>query len=220
MTTSSNAFPLELDHFFIQVHKDAPETQTLIALGFHHSGHFNRHIGLGTKGTYFNFENISIELLWIEDEAEFASASLMFGRPPFGFAFHHNKAGVSAPLPFETNAFHWDWMPPDSFLHFAKRDPASLEPLFFVVPDGIAFPEEDNDMPSELTAHPLGIKQLSTLRVIIPSQELSATAQLLSANTNVKIENGSESRLELTFDNEAQGKIVDVRPTLPLLIRY
>jgi len=219
MTTSSNAFPLALDHFFIRVHKDAPEMQTLITHGLHHSGYFYRHSGMGTKGTYFNFENIYIELLWIEDETEFEPLSNIIGKPAFGIAFHH-KAGNKMPLPFETNAFHWEWLPPDSFLHFAKRDPASLEPLFFVVPDSIVNREEDKDTPSEITTHPLGIKRLSALRVIIPSQELSATAQLLSANTNVKIENGSESRLELTFDHEAQGKIVDVRPTLPLLIRY
>ena len=174
---------------------------------------------MGTKGTYFNFENLYMELLWIEDETEYMPLSSMFGKPTFGIAFHH-KAGINVPLPFETNAFHWEWLPPDSFLHFAKRDPASLEPLFFVVPDSIVHREEDNDTPSEITTHPLGIKRLSALRVTIASQELSATAQLLSANTNAQIENGSENRLELIFDNEAQGKIVDIRPTLPLIIRY
>jgi hypothetical protein len=46
----ANAFPLELDHFFISVQKDAPEAQSLIQLGLRHSGMFNRHVGLGTQG--------------------------------------------------------------------------------------------------------------------------------------------------------------------------
>ena len=218
MTTSANVFPLKLDHLFITVQKDAPETQALIQVGLRHSGSFNQHVGLGTKGTYFEFENAYLELLWIDDETEFAPIAALLGIPPFGIAFRHQEGNTTS-LPFEAYAFHWDWMPPDSFLHIAKRDPASHEPLFFVVPDSMVFREDTTQAPSEMTIHPLGIKRLTELRVLVTSPDLSATARLLSTNTNVRVESGSESRLELTFDGGIQGKIIDVRPALPLVIR-
>jgi hypothetical protein len=141
------------------------------------------------------------------------------GSPPFGIGLRRLE-GSAASLPFEAHAFHWDWLPPDTQLHVARRDAASSEPLFLVVPDSIAYRGHNLSVPSEMKSHPLGIKRLTALRVTSPSPETSATARLLSANTIVRVESGPASGLELTFDGGAQGQVINVRPALPLVIRY
>ncbi len=43
---------------------------------------------------------------------------------------------------------------------------------------------------------------------------------MISKNGVVVVKHGKSSHAELTFDGGSQGKVLDVRPTLPLILKY
>lgn len=67
--------------------------------------------------------------------------------------------------------------------------------------------------------HPLGVKHLTGVTIAVQADSLSPIARQLEENGLVKFETGAEPLLTLTFDDGAQGKTVEARPTLPLVLK-
>jgi len=65
---------MELDHVFVRASAGAPEADLFCALGLSEGG-ANTHPGQGTANRRFFFGNAFIELLWIANEDEIASAA-------------------------------------------------------------------------------------------------------------------------------------------------
>ncbi len=213
---TNQASPLVLDHIWVAVPQAYAGVGVLEELGLHYSGRTTRHIGLGTAGTYFYFDNAYLELLWLDDAETFAQAtstSWPFGTIRFGLAFHQRRLFASR-LPFPVRTMRWDWMPPGTAMKIAQREATSAEPVVFVLPPQLAYTAQH-------TVHPLGMQRLTRVRVVVEGDRpLSPTAQWLSRHTIVTMESGPQSVLELTFDGGVQGRMVDARPTLPLVVRY
>lgn len=108
-------------------------------------------------------------------------------------------------------------------INFANSATHFLEPLWFVVPEYMAFATQFQKYPDDLKtlaeSHPLGVRKLTGVKITgIPQSHLSATHSLLSHQAIVTATTGSFPLLELTFDCASQGKILDARPQLPLII--
>jgi hypothetical protein len=206
-------FPLEFDHIFIMVEENAPEAEVLRNLGLQPSGQINRHVGLGTAGTYFFFENAYLELIWVADEEAVARATRQMGMPRFGVALRRTEHASSA-LPFAAQPVRWEWMPEGAYLHIADQDPSATETLVFVVPEAMAY----RSPRPVVSTHPAGIRRVTGVR-IAQEGDASATGRLLHY-ADVRIEQGHEPLVELTFDGGVQQRVLDARPTLPLIIRY
>ncbi|MCW5852852.1 MAG: VOC family protein [Anaerolineae bacterium] len=221
-------FSLELDHVVIFVSPDAPEAQSLAALGLDGFGGVTRHGDLGTASTAFFFENTYLELFWAHDEDQ-ARAKLLpvgmdigarmrwreTGASPFGLMLCRHL-GATHPIPFPTRSLRAEWMPGEVAIDFAGSEAA--EPYVGVVPEALAYRSFRAGIPAP--AHPLGVRRLSAIRMTTSRQSLSATARLLVEQGLVVIEPALEPLMELTFDGGAAGKSLDLRPILPLRLKY
>jgi hypothetical protein len=234
-------FPLERDHIFVWVSPGAPEAARLQKLGLYTDGKVHKHVGQGTSSTVFSFENAYLELIWI-DETEVArrkgqemgtdmlarAAWKQTGASPFGVGLHHRPAG-SGDLPFPAKKYWAEWMKPDTFISIAESSFNLKEPFYFVVPDYLAVPSADqlklllNSQPDYRRnyTHALGVRRLTGVKITSnPVGKFSETASMLAKNGVVSVKRGKSPHAELTFDGGTQGKVLEVRPTLPLSLRY
>ena len=218
------AFPLELDHVVMFAGVDAPEAQTLEALGLTGFGGTTLHGDLGTASTSFFFENTYLELLWVHDPAAAARTFLPLdfdlqarttwrttGAVPFGIMLRR-RAGATEPIPFPTRQLKAAWMPGEVVIHFAAGNLG--EPYYGVVPPDLAYPAFQPTIPP--LRHKLGVKQLTGIKFTLPAGEYSLLAALLEANGVADFVVGAAPYLALEFDGGAQGQVVDAGDVLPL----
>jgi len=241
---------LELDHVFIFVSKDAPERESLIRLGFRAPDRVARHTGQGTASVGFAFENAYLELLWVEDEKEFQATCSADGEEfcaraqwretgasPLGIGLR-NRCGDSHPPRLKYREHRAEWMKPDSCIYIIE-DAGIHEPEYFVVPPYMALPAWVENVD---TTHPIGARRLSRAEITVCSKghgvsdfgigsgfnfvsadsrkPLSRAARLVGRSTEVGLHHGQAPLLVLTLDDDRQGKSADLRPELPLVIKY
>lgn len=238
---TKGVFPLERDHVFIWVPQGSPAVGLLQKSGLHTDGEVHKHVGQGTSSVVFMFENAYLELIWV-DEPEVArqrsqemGTDLLArvdwrrtGASPFGVGLHR-RAGAGGDIPFPTKKYWAEWMKPDTFIAVAESSVNLKEPFYFVVPDYLAVPPAEQlrqlfDARPEYRkkfTHALGVRRLTGVRVVGErAGALSGTASTLSKNGVVVIKRGKSPRAELTFDGGAQRKTLDLRPALPLILKY
>jgi hypothetical protein len=234
--------PVEVDHVFIFVERKAPEAIILEQFGLKRTSHPTRHVGAGTASISFLFENAYLELLWVEDEEEVKTQERTWalradwrrtGASPFGLGLRRVNPAIPT-LPFPTVSHSAAWMRPGTEMAVATSSSDPMEPTIFVVPSYMALPAWLTPKYYEivkviraqlifkpLTRHPVGIRALTGIKMLSPSkQSQSATMGVLEQIGLVTFEYGPEYLLELTFDDGQRGKALDVRPTLPLILRY
>lgn len=226
--------PLVLDHVSIFTTVDAPEAVALEALGLQRLGSVTRHgnsstgpgQGFGTASTSFFFANAYLELFWSYDPAQtersVKAAGLdvdarmrwrQTGAAPFGVMLR--PSDEAAPLPFATTSLRADWMPGEVLLRFAGQE--SAEPYYAVIPRPLWYSTFRGNLPEP--AHPLGVKTLTGVHIAVTGGALSDTARLLNDAGLVTIETGAEPLMTLTLDGGRQGRRLDVRPILPLVLK-
>ena len=219
-------FPLELDHVVIFSAVDAPEAKRLEELGLQGFGGVTRHGDLGSASTSFFFSNLRyLELLWIHDEEaarrNFEPLTMNTiprmhwresGASPINLMLRRRQPGANDPPPFPVHQLQFG----DTSVGFNGESLA--EPCYGLVPEEMSFRgfrANIQDLP-----HPLGVKHLTGVTVTIASKSLSPIAQRVRENGIVTFEFGPEPLATLTFDNGAQGRSIDVRPALPLILKY
>ena len=225
---------LEIDHLFILVSKDAPERQALVEAGFRDSGDTARHEGQGTASMFFFFENAYFELAWTEDEQELREglgddAESMLARgswrktgaSPFGIGMRFRDGGEGRQLTFPCKLYSAEWMRPGTTAQIVKDLSEIREPQYFVVPEYMALPSWIETKQPLATEHPVGTRRLTGVRVTVAGEKgfTDNTRKLIEAGV-LQAVLGEHHCLTLTFDYHAQGKTVDLRPTLPLVVQY
>lgn len=226
MTVIQNIFPLVVDHVYVWVSKAAPEMQILRDIGLQPKEKITVHTGQGSASQVVYFQNMYLELVWIEDEQELAehlagggiAAPVRetwkeTGVSPFGIGLHY-RTPDSDHLPIETLRHQESWMPDDSYIEaISQRSPYT--PLSFILHGSLAYSESRmGDM-----RHPLGVEQLTGLQITVTTLENpDSLMSYLSENKDIIIKQGEYPLMELTFDHHAQDKSFDLRPTLPLII--
>lgn len=110
---------LYVDHFFMLSDTAGErEVEALTRAGFTESCR-RSHVGLGTANAFFCFDNVFLEILWIEKPAEAAQSRLARGlmeradwrsngAAPFGIGFR--TSSPDDPMPFLT----WDYAAPNT----------------------------------------------------------------------------------------------------------
>lgn len=229
-------FPLELDHVFVWVTKGAPEAAWLQKAGLQLQPETHPHIGQGTASKIFIFENLYLELIWIEDEQAAAKNAARSGidmlhrarwrnsgASPFGVGLHR-LPGVEGPLPFPVTNYWAEWMQPNTNIEFAQSTSNTSEPMYFILPGYLSI--NTPGVPQRLketvqsSPHALGVSRLTNLKIITTTRKLSATSTELTRGGVLNVERGKKPLAELTFDGGKQNKSVDLRPTLPLVVKY
>lgn len=235
-----DTFPLELDHIFIWVTKGAPEAKALENAGLQILGETSKHIGQGTASRVFVFENAYLELIWIDDEQAASKNATRTGidmqvranwkqsrASPFGIGLHR-ISGTTNAIPFPVIEYRAEWMKANTSIQFARVVNSYKEPMYFVVPEYLAFPDaptrerlrQTNPNFAKMMKHRLGISKLTNVKITTNEKKLTSTAEIITRSGVVRIEGGKAPIMELTFDDGVQKKAVDLQSELPLIIKY
>ncbi len=133
-----------LDHIFVFVPPDAPnERQHLANLGLTET-YQRAHPGQGTANVCYAFENAFLELLWLTDPQEAASAPIARtalaqrgqwrrnNASPFGIAWRLPPGHHTQPVP--TWHYRPPYLPGDMSIHMAIGSQDPQHPLLFASP--------------------------------------------------------------------------------------
>jgi hypothetical protein len=211
---------IALDHFFIHARPGAPEAEILSALGLV-EGTPNVHPGQGTANRRFFFSNSMLELIYIRDEDEAAGGaardlkmlerSRSAGASPFGLVFR--PASPAEPVPFAGWPYSADYLPDGTHFHIGENSERLEEPLCIVMPHGFGPPARQPAQRPPFTT-------VSSIRIGVPVNGPSAVLAAIDGVGPLSLALGEPHLLELAFNAGAAGQERDIRPTLPLIIRW
>jgi hypothetical protein len=212
----------ELDHMFVAASPGAPEMRMLSSAGFQ-EGPEHDHPGQGTASRGVFFENAYLELIWLTDRAIASTAAirrthLVERADPehpacsFGIGLR-SPAEPVPPAPFETWAYRPPYLPEGAALQIGTNSGELDEPLLFVLPwsRGASW---------ELPAHPNGTRRITRVTVVSAGGKRSADLEAFSGMGLVSVEEGEAPFLRLELDDGSRGRQLDLRPSVPLLIRW
>jgi hypothetical protein len=219
---------LALDHVVLICDPGAPQADALRALGLH-EGSPNVHHGQGTANRRFFFNNAYLELLWVDNLAE-SRAEPAFrtrlwerwlrrhdGACPIGIALRPaDPADAEVPPPFPTWAYHAPYLPSQVSIGIALSTPLT-EPEFLY----LNFATSPAAKAREPLEHALGAREITGVRMGLPNGEAqSPAATAVRAASIVSFFAADEYVVELAFNNGVSGQAADLRPGLPLVLRW
>lgn len=211
---------LVLDHFFILVEPGAPQADLLLDLGMN-EGAPNDHPGQGTANRRFFFRNSMLELLFVRDadEAErgpgaaidFVKRAQTTGASPFGLVMRSDPSASDPP--FAAWNYFPDYLDGDRHFCVGKNSDAIQEPLCFYIPFEFA-------APTSSVEPDYAFRELTGVRLTVPSGQLSAVAESLNAAAGLQLQTGDAHLLSLRFNDGQCGRSADLRPRLPLELHW
>lgn len=230
--------PLGLDHAIVYARPGAPEQEALKKAGFTIAPMVNRDDGQGTSSVTVEFLNGFLELIYPDPNVRVApgmeAVAQKFrdradwrttGVSPFALQMHRNSA-APAVLPFPTFKVRADWMQPGESIEILtpRAAPKAL---------GLLIPPRATDLAANarLAADPVkgamfhhasGAKRITKVEIVAPSADAfpPAAAAFAAQDPAVEFTTGNEWLMILTLDDGAQGKVRDLAPDLPLVLRY
>ena len=225
---------LELDHVYIVVRPGAAEAVRALQLaGILIDTTADRHDGEGTVSMAAFFHNAYLELLWVDstvpvdsahqtDVADFRRAAdwARTGASPFGLGLHFRTGGpTDVRFPMTRDPIP-ESDPPAEYL-LLRQAAESLAVDLFIMPADRAVTNwlgRYSARRPDLFAHPLGVQRIT--RVVVrgsPAQRPKAADLDLRP---VRFEEAAEPLLLVEFDDGQAGKTRDLRPALPMILRW
>ncbi len=223
---------IEFDHVWIMVSPNAPERAALERAGFQISPDVNRHEGQGTASITVEFENAFLELLWpdstvpvargLERATEKFRQRMLWrtsGWCPIGLGFRRTTESSDS-LPFPTWSVTAPWLPAGSAIEMLTPRDDTRSPSLFISPRALSDTGEQAVRASRYH-HPIGVRRVTAVRLVSPKkyQPIEPLTYLQKLRV-LGVEQGDEWLVELTFDGGKRKKPKDLRPDLPLVIRY
>jgi len=223
---------VELDHVWIMVSPNAPERAALTNAGFQFAPETNRHDGQGAASITVEVENGYLELMWpdatvsitpgLERAAEKFRQRMLWrssGWCPFGIALRRTAASRE-PLPFPTWSWTADWMPKGEVMEMLTPRDDTRSPALFIEPPALTDTKKQASRAS-LYRHPIGCRRITGIRLTSPrSYEPIASLKYLEGQHVVDLNPGDAWLMEVIFDGGKTKRSKDLRPNLPLVIRY
>jgi len=223
---------LAFDHASIMVSPGAPERAALEQAGLQISPDLNRNEGQGTASIAMEFQNSYLELVWVDasvtvnPSAERAVQKFRnrvawrtSGYCPFGVASRrttHDKLT----LPFPTWSWSADWMPKGAEMVMLTPRDDTRSPALYIESRAVTDQAKQATLAAKFH-HPLGVHRITSVRLISPkSYQPIAPLSYLQQQRIVNLGKGEQWLLELTFDGGKQKKSKDLRPDLPLILRF
>jgi Glyoxalase-like domain len=220
----------EFDHVFIMTDHGAEITDRLLMLGFV-QGISRVHPGQGTTNRCFFFQNAMLEFLWVHDPAEAQSDMIQrthlwerwrdrnSGICPFGICLRPTPESIGS-IAFE----HWDYKPPylpeNLSIAVGNNSEILTEPMLFQTPFG----KRPDQQPIEKRfplVHPIGLRKITRVELVSPmADHPSPEMRSVLETGQIQLRFGNEYWLELGFDGESEGKSIDFKSELPLIIHW
>jgi hypothetical protein len=231
---------LKFDHVWIMVSPGAPERAALERAGFQIAPTVNRHDGQGTASITAEFQNAFLELMWpdatvpvapgLERAAEKFRQRMQWrksGWCPIGIGFRR-MSSENAPLPFPTWSVAPEWLPAGSAIEMLTPRDDTKSPSLFISPRALVMDEAavekaiDSGSPqASMYRHANGVRRVTAIRLLSPKtyQPIEPLTYLERLKL-LDLGQNEEWSVELTFDGGQKHKVEDLRPQLPLIVRY
>lgn len=223
---------LEFDHLWIMVSAGAPERAALERAGFQISPDVNRHEGQGTSSVTAEFQNAYIELMWLDAAVPVAAGMergvekfrqrtqwRTSGWCPIGIGFHRTGDSKET-LPFPTWSVTAAWLPAGSSIEMLTPRDDTHSPSLFIAPKALTDASEQAARASRYHQAE-GAQRITSVRLLSPRtyQPIDALAYLTKQKA---LEAGQDKEwlVEVTFDGGKKKKSKDLRPDLPLVVRF
>ncbi|ACB52386.1 hypothetical protein cce_3038 [Crocosphaera subtropica ATCC 51142] len=234
---NTDPFLLEIDHLVIYTAEPIAAVSMLQELGLHSSSQTLRRNNQGTASTIFFFENIYLEIVWIEDYQKVQHYRTQTnidilsrvnwkqtGASPFAIGLRQTTSLSRLPYGDDDNGIS-QRLNVNGWVNFASDNLATLsEPICYSISNLMALTtwlDNSSEEHQQLITHPLNIKKLTDLQITLTQHNLLTQAvSLLESHNLVSINRGTAPQLDLTFDHHQQGQYIDVRPILPLVLKY
>lgn len=211
---------IELDHFFILTEPGASQAGLLSDIGLI-EGTANSHQGQGTANRRFCFADSMLELLYVRDSEEAMSglgSRLRFVdraadgiASPFGIIVRSDSESTNPPFPGWK--YHPEYFDAESYFHIGENSDLLEEPLCICMPFNLPAPSGQPVSVDPYTS-------VTELRISIPSSRPSGVLKTLAQCKRISFCLGEPHLMEIVFNEEKEGKCADLRPELPLLVRW
>ncbi len=219
--------PLSFHHLFVFCPFGAPEADALLPAGFA-EGSPNTHPGQGTANRRFFFSNGMLELVWVRDPGEIQSPLtrpthlyersqyLQTGFSPFGIG---TFGQVSIQPPFPGWSYKPNYLPPELEIWVADNGSMPHEPMLFY---GNFFHDPAAGTVREPMDHSNSVRRISRIGIQMAGKNLrrSHALERFGQTTLLDFKEGPEPLAAVEFDGGAQNRELDLRPSVPLVIRY
>jgi len=234
---------IAVDHIFFLIDiKDTGVLNKLEAAGLTAATKWQTpHAGQGTTGNFFFFLNTYIEILVLTDTAEASNNTQNFGhnintRMKDG----HSKMGIGLrqipfkkdSIPFTTQVYKQKWMGAAS-LYMATANTNLPQPIIFLEPPSFAnmVVEKLSDLDKYDAANPeiktyrqhaAGMEKLTSIEIYTTDKKSNRGGHLnyLAQLNHITIKKAKLNFAVLVFDNSRQGKTIDFKKELGLIIKY
>jgi hypothetical protein len=239
IASSAHAAPVAFDHVWIVVSPGAPERKLLEDAGFNVAAQVNQHEGQGTSSITVEFLNGYLELIWLDPAVPGSPVVVekfrnreqwrTSGWSPIGVGLHRTTDSAE-PLPWPS----WQipraaWLREGTAIEMLTPRENAQAPSVFVTPAYLAIDEAKNRALASGTTkeasdfrHKNGAKRITALRLVAPEPKNLAglpTDDLRQMGI-VTLEAGGTWVLELTLDGGALKQTRNLRPHLPLVVKY
>src|SRR5215471_1689334 len=232
VSAAASGQQLAFDHVSIMVSPGAPERRALEQGGLQISPDVNRNEGQGTASIAVEFQNSYLELVWVDASVSVKPslevAAQKFrnrmawrtsGWCPFGIA-SRRTTDQDLTLPFPTWSWTADWMPKGAEMVMLTPREDTRSPALYIEPRALT----DQDKQAALAArfhHPLGVHRITSVRLASPkTYQPIAPLSHLRRERILRLDQGEQWLLDLSFDGGKKKKSKDLRPDLPLILRY
>jgi hypothetical protein len=216
-------------HFFVFCSPGGVEAEALVSAGFL-EGSRNNHPGQGTANRRFFFSNGMLEFLWVENPDEIQnsvtkptflyerSRSFQTGFSPFGIGTY-GKPANAASQPFPGWSYQPAYLPSYLEIWVANNGSSPEEPMLFY---GSFFPDPSRNSNLEPTAHKNSVTRLSKLVIEMAgkNQKRSPALDLFNQIDLLEFREGPQALATITFDEGKQHQELDLRPSVPLVLKY
>ncbi len=218
---------VELDHLIVFCSAGAPEAEELVRLGLT-EGSPNIHTGQGTANRRFFFQNAFIELLWVSDPNEVQTEPVrgtqlwerwsgrLTNACPFGVVLRPSIGPANATTPFPTWAYRPPYLPPGLAIEVAEDVPLT-EPAYFY----LGFANASLPIAREPRKHALGLNRITGIAIGTPTSGMRSAATIsVEAAGLLSLHTAERWLMTVTFDNARSGGSADLRPVLPLTLKW
>jgi hypothetical protein len=172
---------MEIDHVFFFVERGGPEFARLSALGIVET-YRRAHPGQGTANACFCFENMFLELLWIEAPLDALAPAIArtqleprsnwrkIGSCPFGIAWR-----AQGRLDIPTWAYTPPYLPTGVAIEVAEDSDDPRQPMLFTFPGSTAPAEWDSERKGKLQSA-AGFSTIANLTMTLPHGVAASSA--------------------------------------------
>jgi len=211
---------IELDHFLVIVEPGAPEANRLTDIGLV-EGTSNDHPGQGTANRRFFFSNWGLELAYIRDAEEalngkasglrIAERAADHNASPFGLIVHRTSDDARDPFP----GWHYypEYFSEDKYFLVGVNSDVLEEPLCICMPImAAARPVQPPQAES--------FERVTEIIIGVPVDQPSDVLQTFAECDGVSLRIGEPHCMEIVFKDAEQGRSKNLKPDLPLIIRW